>query len=82
MRAIGSVLTLLAVAIIAFNVFFAPAYNEQQMNENPWTTVLSGGENLQKAYTFRPPLSSFELFVYGMALVGGLIVLFGKKAKP
>lgn len=75
MKSIGWIMAILAGVIILRNVD-ATAENERKANEQPWTTIFSGGSNLKKAYSFTPPYSGFEMIVIGMGLVGVSIIIF------
>lgn len=76
MKAVGIVMVVLSALVIGYNVLFAPAWNEHKAREEPLTTLLTGGKNLQQAYTFTPPLTGFEIAIYLVLITGVLITWF------
>lgn len=79
MRRFGWVMIIVAASTIGYYRIIAPAHNQRQLDDHPWMTLLAGGENLEKQYTFTPPLTGFELAVYGSLAAGGLMIFFGKE---
>ena len=76
---IGWIMVIVAGLIIGFNVVFAPAYNRRQIEDHPLVTLFSDGENLQRAYTFMPPLTGFEIFIYLVLIAGVLMIFFDRE---
>lgn len=72
MKTLGIIMIIVAVAVILYNVAISKE-NERTAAESPWTTVLSGGANLKPCYTFTPPYTGFEIFIFA---IGGLGVIF------
>ena len=48
--------------------------NERQVEEHPFFTFFSGGENLKRAYTFLPPYTGFEVTIIAVLIIGAIIV--------
>lgn len=75
MKTIGWILVILAGIVIFYNVSVVPRYNEYQVQEHPFKTIFSGGSNLKKGYTFRPPFTGFEVVVVASALAGLVMII-------
>jgi len=73
-------------AIFLFGAIIIVLYCREQcansrkiMNENPMTTLLSGGANLSPwSYTFTPPFTGFEYGVLGVGIIGAILLATGK----
>ncbi|MEZ6132410.1 MAG: hypothetical protein R3C59_27415 [Planctomycetaceae bacterium] len=70
----GWIMTILAGLIVLYNVV-QHHENERQLNEQPFLTLLSGGENLKPAYTFLPPYTGFEIVVLAVFFIGIVLVI-------
>lgn len=79
-RVIGIAVTAVAGLTVLYNVV-QTAYNGKVIAANPWGTMLSGGANLQRAYTFTPPFTGFEFVVLVSLAIGVLMVIFGGSTK-
>lgn len=75
MRIIGWLMAIVAGLIILYNVI-THKENERQINEHPWITIFSGGENIKPAYTFTPPFTGFEITVIAAGVVGVALIIF------
>ena len=76
MKTAGSLLVLIAAAVIAYNVVFLKYYNDQMIEDHP---VQSGllGEGLERRYTFTAPYTEFEKGVLALGALGIVLVLVG-----
>ena len=72
MKILGGIMIAVAAAVIVYNLYLSRE-NEKTMEESLITTLLTGGANLKPAYTFTPPYTGFEIFIFA---VGGLGVIF------
>ncbi len=81
MKTAGWILILISAAVIFYNVVIVRGYNEQQTNDHPVVTLLSGGSNLKESYSFEPPYSGFEIFIIALGIGGILLVVIGSKEK-
>ena len=80
MKIIGWIMVIIVGLIIFYNVSQSHE-NAKQIEENPWTTLLSGGENIKPAYTFMPPYSPFELTVMAGGVIGVVLILCSRSSK-
>jgi hypothetical protein len=56
------------------------AYNKAQVQNHPWSTIFSGGQNLSSyGYNFLPPWTGFEVFVLVAGVVGFLLLSANKE---
>ena len=55
--------------------------NERQVNEHPFVTLFSGGENLKHAYNFLPPYTGFETIVIAVLIIGGIVIFTSAKQR-
>ena len=78
MKAFGWILTIVCVLIIIYNVA-TTRENERMINDHPFITIFSGGENLKPAYTFLPPYTGFEITVIAAGLIGIVIIINAKE---
>jgi len=46
------------------------------VQEHPWITLFSSGENLKPSYTFRPPYTGFEITVIAAGIIGVALIFF------
>jgi hypothetical protein len=76
-KSIGWLLVICSGLTIVYNVAQVH-FNKQQVEEHPFATVLTGGENLKPAYTFLPPYTGFEVVVITVLIVGGIIIYNAK----
>ena len=79
-KVIGWIMVCVAAAIIIYNVKESKA-NEENFAEHPWTTLLSGGENLSDVYSFTPPYTEFEVIVMAAGIIGLVLILIPKNNK-
>ena len=77
MKKVGWILTALAAVVIFYNAVIVQKFNEQEAKEHPFVTIFSGGANLKRGYTFTPPYSGFEIFIFGVGLVGVVLIVVG-----
>ena len=75
MKILGFLLIIISGIIIFVNTVIIATYNEKIANEQPLTTIFSGGKNLKKRYTFTPPYTGFEVFVFIMGITGIILVV-------
>lgn len=68
-------MVLIAGLIISSNVS-ATKQNERTIQEHPYVTLFSGGENLQPAYSFTAPYTGFELLVMAIGIAGVGLILY------
>jgi hypothetical protein len=80
MKIIGWIMVIIVGLIIFYNVSQSHE-NAKQIEEHPWTTILSGGENIKPAYTFMPPYSAFELTVMAGGVIGVVLIICGVARK-
>jgi hypothetical protein len=72
MRKAGFFLIGLAAVIILWNAVIVKAFNRQESEEHPFVTLLSGGANLKRGYSFTPPFTGFEIMVL-VCGIGGVV---------
>ena len=72
MKILGGIMIAVAVFVIWYNVTIHKQ-NERKIIKYPLETVLTEGKNLKPCYTFTPPYTGFEIFIFG---VGGLGIIF------
>jgi len=77
MKQAGWILIAIAAVVIFYNAVIVPSHNEQELNNHPWKTLFSFGENLKKGYTFRPPYSGFETFILAVGISGIVLACVG-----
>jgi hypothetical protein len=77
MKRVGYILTAVAVIVIGYNVWYVPWRNQNTINEHPIVTVLSRGKNLETGYTFRPPLTPFEIAILAIGGIGVALIVIG-----
>lgn len=81
MRILGVYFILVSVLTIFFNLAAVSA-NEQMWREHPFATIFSLGAKLHKnCYTFSPPYTGFEVFIFVLLIAGILLVVLGGKKK-
>lgn len=81
MRILGVYFILVSVLTIFFNLVFVSA-NKQMWREHPFATIFSLGANLHKdCYTFSPPYTGFEIFIFVLLILGVFLAVFGGKKK-
>ncbi|MCA9125129.1 MAG: hypothetical protein H6822_18605 [Planctomycetaceae bacterium] len=80
-RVTGWVLAILSGLIILYNVT-QTRYNRQQIEDHPWITFFSGGENLERAYTFTPPFTGFEIAVIAILIIGAIMIFLPTPQQP
>ena len=68
----------ISVVVIIYNVVIVNHYNNEQVANHPFITLLSGGANLKDGYTFEPPYSAFEVFIMALGVAGVVILLISK----
>jgi hypothetical protein len=74
---IGWPLVICSGLTILYNVV-QNRHNEQQIEDHPLISVLSGGKNLKPAYTFMPPYTGFEVVTIAVMIVGGILIFSAK----
>lgn len=79
-RMIGFVITAITGLTVLYNVV-QTAYNRQQIEDNTFVTIFSGGANLKQAYSFTPPFTGFEIVVLALLCIGVLAIIFGGRTK-
>jgi hypothetical protein len=84
MKKTGWILILISAAVIFYNVVIVKNYDEHQLNDHPFATFFSGGENLKHGYTFTPPYTGFEIFILAMGIGGIVLVVIesNRSSKP
>lgn len=80
MKIIGWIMVIIVGLIIFYNVSQSHD-NAKQIEEHPWTTILSSGENIKPAYTFMPPYSAFELTVMAGGAIGVVLIICSMSRK-
>jgi hypothetical protein len=75
MKQAGWLMIAIAAVVIFYNAVIVRNQNERIASEHPWQTLFSGGENLKKGYTFAPPYSGFEIFIFAIG-IGGVVLAF------
>lgn len=79
MRILGVFFILVSGLTILFNLL-AVAENERIMRDSPFITIFSLGTNLNKGcYTFAPPYTLFEIFIFALLICGIFLVVKKKK---
>lgn len=69
-------MALLAGFIILYNLVISKQ-NFRMIQEHPFLTLFSHGQNLKPGYTFRPPYTGFEILIMAAGLTGlGLVALW------
>lgn len=81
MKKAGWLLILISAVVIFYNLVVVRNYNQQQVNDHPFVTLFSGGENLKRGYTFRPPYSNFEIFILALGIGGVALVIIGSNRR-
>ena len=79
MKKIGFILIAIAVIVILYNTIIIPGQNENIAAESPFITIFSGGANLKAHYTFCPPYTGFEIFIFVMMITGGIMLFLPSK---
>ena len=77
-KVVGWVLAVGSGLIILYNVVQSHE-DQRQIEEHPFITILSGGENLKGAYTFLPPYTGFEIVVIAVLVIGAIMIYTAKQ---
>lgn len=77
MKKVGYALTIIAVLVIAYNVWYVPRENRKTLNDHPIVTLLARGENLERTYPFMPPFTRFELSILALGVGGVALIIVG-----
>ena len=81
MRFFGVILIIIAVCVIFYNTVIIPKENKQIANQKPFETFFSAGSNLKRRYTFTPPFTGFEIFIFAIGIGGIAMCIFAPTPK-
>lgn len=77
MKKAGWLLILISAGVVFYNLVIAKYQNEREMNEHPFRTLFSLGDNLKGRYSFAPPFTDFEIFIIGVGIGGIVLAVIG-----
>ena len=77
MKILGWLLIIISGGVIFLHTVIYAEINEQTKKDHPFETIFSGGSNLIERYTFAPPLSPFEVFIYALGIIGIILLIIG-----